>query len=105
MIDLLRADLDFHEYIRGLSGHTLIEEQLVRISTPYFAYMQATIRRDPVPPTHFVATAEQHLWIVKYLEDPTQHRVEDVICEHFRTLDVPGWDWLVKQAAGQIAFG
>ncbi|MFN0170083.1 MAG: GntR family transcriptional regulator [Bryobacteraceae bacterium] len=96
MVELLRADFEFHQNLWGLAGHPLLREELIRISTPYFAYQQATIRRTPVPPGHFETTALQHKRIVEYLEDPSHRRAEEILEQHFRTLGVAGWDRLVK---------
>ena len=90
MVSLFRADFEFHQQIWTLAGHPLLKDELVRISAPYFAYMQATIRQAPVPPTHFSATAIQHLRIVDYLENPSRWEVEEVLEGHFRSLDIPG---------------
>lgn len=94
MVSLLRADFEFHQQIWTLAGHPLLKDELVRISAPYFAYMQATIRQAPVPSTHFNTTAIQHLRIVDYLENPERWAVEEVLAEHFRSLNIPGWDRL-----------
>lgn len=102
MVKLLRADFEFHQHIWGIAGHSLLREELIRISTPYFAYLQATIRQSPVPAEHFETTARQHQKIVDYLQHPGRYSVEDVLTEHFRTLGVTGWDrLLVHPASGR----
>lgn len=99
MVNLLQADFEFHQQLWVLSGHRLLKDELIRISAPYFAYMQATIRQSPVPPHHFEITVLQHQRILDYLEDPGRWDVVEVLEEHFRSLNIPGWDVLLRGKA------
>ncbi len=96
MVNLLKADFEFHQLIWSFSGHRLLQDDLTRISAPYFAYMQATIRSSPVPPKHFEITARQHKRLVEYLKRPAGQHVETLLQEHFQTLGIRDWDRLLR---------
>lgn len=94
-IAVLSQDVAFHRCLWSLSRHKLLEETLVKITAPYFAYMQAVIRSLSLPMKEYQSTLATHQVIVDYLAGRCAITAEECIAAHMAPLRIRDWNRLL----------
>ncbi len=92
---VLTQDFAFHRCLWSLSGHQLLEDTLVTITAPYFAYMQAVIRSLPLPLKEYRSTLKTHQVIVDYVAGRCRMTAEECIAAHMAPLRIREWNRLL----------
>ena len=98
-VEVLKKDYLFHQRIWHSAGHRLLEETLVRIATPYFAFLQAGIRSSAVSLEDYESTLKTHQILIDYLAKRSKLTAEECIRAHLSTLNIKGWDQLLRKMA------
>jgi len=95
---VLSQDSAFHHCLWSLSGHRLLQNTLVKITAPYFAYMQAVIRSLSLPLKEFQSTLKTHQVIVDYVAGRGRMTAEACIGAHMAPLKIKDWNRLLDLA-------
>ncbi|MEO7651507.1 MAG: GntR family transcriptional regulator, partial [Bryobacteraceae bacterium] len=96
MPNVSRQDADFHRLLWRIAGIRLLEETLVQLTSPYFAYMQAALRTSGVSIEDLLATARNHESFIDYLRGVQDRSAKDLIREHFAAMKLPHWDGMLN---------
>jgi DNA-binding GntR family transcriptional regulator len=81
-VNALGKDFEFHCKFWQLARHRLLEETLIRISNPYFAYLKAVVGTVAFPPEDFEETVRTHGILIDYLAKRTQQTAKECIQAH-----------------------
>jgi DNA-binding GntR family transcriptional regulator len=95
-VEMMKKDYEFHRQIWALAQHQLLQETLVRISTPYFAYMQAVIRSLAVSPEEIKKSGAMHQSLIDYLANQRRLTAEKAIALHMEPANIENWDELLR---------
>lgn len=92
-----RCDFAFHQAIWSASGHRVLNETLLQVARPYFAYFQAVICAQGMPVEECVSTVRNHGALVDYLAGARDRTAEELIREHLGAMSLKNWDVLLKR--------
>ena len=91
------SDFAFHQAIWNAAGHRVLNETLLQVARPYFAYFQAVICSQGMPVEECVSTVRNHEALVDYLAGARDRTAEELITEHLGAMALKNWDVLLRR--------
>lgn len=93
--EAIQGDFDFHQEIWQISGHRLLQETLVKTTTPYFAFFKMSKIRSELELTAFQNGLQNHQAMIDFLAGDTSQSAEWCIRNHFAPVHVQNWSLLL----------
>lgn len=105
VVAVLTQDFAFHRCFWRLAEHKLLEDTLVKITAPYFAYMQAVIRSLSLPLKEYQSTLQTHQLIVDYVAGRSRMTAEQCVAAHIAPLKIKDWNRLLDTTKSSRPLG
>lgn len=96
-----KKDFEFHQFIWHFSRNRLLEETLIRISAPYFAYLHTLLGILVLRKQDWEGTIRMHALLVDYLAGRTSLTAEECITAHLECINPSGWHLLEESTPAQ----
>lgn len=93
--EAIQGDFDFHQAIWGLSKHAVLQETLVKTTTPYFAFFKMSKIQGELELAAFRKGLENHQAMIDFLAGKSRRSAEHCIRNHFAFMHLPNWDLLL----------
>lgn len=81
--EAIQQDFEFHQRIWECSGHRALEQSLVKVTTPYFAFFKMSRLRSELELEAFRTGLENHKAMIDYLAGQIDKSAEWCIRSHF----------------------
>ena len=95
--DAIQGDFDFHKKIWKISQHRALEETLIDITTPYFAFLKMSRIRDSLERKAIRQGLQNHRAMVDLLSGESTHSAEWCIRNHFSPTLIKDWNLLLDE--------